>query len=207
MVLFYLNKSTMNNIVRIILYIVGITLLYLWISTMMGSCNDSNSLDDVVENETETSVIDAEEYFEEDEFESGQTIDLSEDDSFETDGTSTDYTALDEAIDKSFDESEATPKATTSQTAPRQSPKPKTQTQSNSSGKHMVIAGNFLQEANANKMVTKLKNMGYTAEKVVFNNSQYHSVLAVRSNNYSSVSNVSSELKRNGIDNYIKTQK
>lgn len=196
----------MNNIVRIILYIVGITLLYLWISTMMGSCNASNPVDDIVDAATETNIIDAEEYFEEDEFEGGQTIDLSEDDSFETDGTTTDYTALDEAIDKSFEEA-AAPKATTQKSTPKQSSQPASRSQSNSNGKHMVIAGNFLQEGNANKMVTKLKNMGYSAEKVVFNNSQYHSVLAARSNNYSSVSNVSNELKRNGIDNYIKTQK
>lgn len=192
----------MNNIVRIILYIVGITLLYLWISTAMEGCSKQKARDLAAAKEVSTEVVNAEEYFEDDEFEGGQTIDLSEDDSFETDGTTTDYTALDEAIDKTFEE--AAPKST-----PTSRPAQTTTStySSNGSGKHMVIAGNFLQEDNAEKMVRKLKNMGYSAEKVVFNYSQYHSVLAIRSNDYSSVSNVSSELKRNGIDNYIKTQK
>lgn len=193
----------MNNIVRIILYIVGITLLYLWISTAMEGCSKQKARDLAAQTEQDAEVVNAEEYFEDDEFEGGQTIDLSEDDSFETDGTTTDYTALDEAIDKTFEE--AAPQAAAPVSQPTQSVQ-KTY-RNTGSGKHMVIAGNFLQENNADKMVRKLKNMGYSAEKVVFNYSQYHSVLAIRSNDYSSVSNVSSELKRNGIDNYIKTQK
>lgn len=194
----------MNNIVRIILYIVGITLLYLWVSTAMEGCSKQKAKELAAEVETAKEVIDADQYFEEDEFEGGQTIDLSDDDSFETEGTTTDYTALDEAIDKTFEE--AAPKATPQKPAPKPA-QTTTRTSSNSSGKHMVIAGNFGQENNADKMVRKLINMGYSAEKVVFNNSQYHSVLAARSNDYSTVSNVSNELKRNGIDNYIKTQK
>ncbi len=191
----------MNNLVRIALYIVLITLLYLGVTTMMQSCGSSDptaDITDVVENAGDKVNVD--EYFEDDEFEDGETIDLSEDDSFDTEGSRTDYSALDDATD----EFEASDRRTY---APDKEVTPVYSSPSSSSGKHMVIAGNFLQSGNADKMVKKLSNMGYSAEKVVFDNSQYHSVLAVRSNDYSKVANVSSELKRSGVDNYIKTQK
>lgn len=192
----------MNNIVRIALYIILITLLYLGITTLMRSCGSNDTLGeitDTVENTAEK--VNAEEYFE-DEFESGETIDLSEDDSFDQGGSRTDYTALDDATD----EFESTPNDYAPDKDVVYTPKPTSST--SGSGRHMVIAGNFLQEGNASKMVRKLTNMGYNgAEKVVFDNSQYHSVIATRGNDYARVANVSSELKRNGIDNYIKTQK
>jgi len=191
----------MNNIVRIALYIVLITLLYLGVTTMMQSCGSSDptaDIRDAVENVGDKVNVD--EYFEDDEFEDGETIDLSEDDSFDTEGSRTDYSALDDATD----EFEASDRRTY---VPDKDVTPVYSSPASSSGRHMVIAGNFLQSTNADKMVRKLSNMGYSAEKVVFNNSQYHSVLAVRSNDYSRVANVSSELKRSGVDNYIKTQK
>ena len=71
----------------------------------------------------------------------------------------------------------------------------------------MVVAGNFLVEANAGNMVRKLNNLGYTAESVVFDESQYYTVLASRSDDYNQALSVSSQLKSRGIDNYVKSQK
>ena len=80
-------------------------------------------------------------------------------------------------------------------------------TYSSSDGKYMVVAGNFLVEANAGNMVRKLNNLGYTAESVVFDESQYYTVLASRSDDYNQALSVSSQLKSRGIDNYVKSQK
>lgn len=168
----------------------------------MQSCGESSDLTSgqsgVVDNTTESVNVD--EYFEDDEFVGGETIDLSADDSFDTEGSTTDYSALDNATDEFEPVSQPT-------YTPDKDITPVYSSPVSSTGRHMVIAGNFLQESNANKMVRKLSNMGYSAEKVVFDNSQYHSVLAARSNDYSRVATVSSELKQGGVDNYIKTQK
>ncbi len=80
-------------------------------------------------------------------------------------------------------------------------------TYSSADGKYMVVAGNFLVEANAGNMVRKLNNLGYTAESVVFDESQYYTVLASRSDDYNQALSVSSQLKSRGIDNYVKSQK
>ncbi len=201
----------MNKLLRIAIYIIIITLLYLWISTMFDSCGQTDLTDstqDLISNTEES--IDVEQYFEDDEFESGQTIDLSEDDTIYEEQSAEneeevveqtptlDYTELDEVENKTFEEEEYT----------RPSNNSTTRSTGLSSGRHMVIAGNFLMEANASSMVRRLQNLGYGgAERVVFDNSEYHSVLAIRTNNYATAADVSNELKRNGVDNYIKTRK
>jgi hypothetical protein len=50
--------------------------------------------------------------------------------------------------------------------------------------------------------------MGYNgAEWAVFDYSQYYTVVASRTNNYSEAESVSSALKGLGIDNYVHTKK
>ncbi len=74
-------------------------------------------------------------------------------------------------------------------------------------GAYMVMAGSYLLRENADKMVKKLKGMGYSnAEVVVFSQSQYHSVVAARYKSESSAYNASSELKRRGVDSFVKTR-
>jgi len=74
-------------------------------------------------------------------------------------------------------------------------------------GAYMVMAGSYLLRENADKMVKKLKGMGYSnAEVVVFSQSQYHSVIAARYKSESSAYNASSELKRRGVDSFVKTR-
>ena len=69
----------------------------------------------------------------------------------------------------------------------------------------MVIAGNYLVKTNANGMMKKLDNMGYPNSEVgVFDRSQYHTVIAYRSDSYSSALKVSNAIKRQGIDCYVK---
>jgi len=78
---------------------------------------------------------------------------------------------------------------------------------SNSSGQYMIIAGNYLVESNANEMAKKLQNMGYGgAEKVIFDASSYHTVIASRFSDYGKAVRTASDLKAKGIDCYVKKQ-
>lgn len=78
---------------------------------------------------------------------------------------------------------------------------------SNSSGQYMIIAGNYLVESNASEMAKKLRNMGYSgAEKVIFDASSYHTVIASRFSDYGKAVRTASDLKAKGIDCYVKKQ-
>ncbi len=75
---------------------------------------------------------------------------------------------------------------------------------SSSSAPFLVVAGNYLLEDNATAMVRKLREKGHNgAEKVIFDLSQYHTVIAGRFATQSAAKSVSTELKSAGIDNYI----
>lgn len=98
-------------------------------------------------------------------------------------------------------------KPATTYKEPKTTPAP-SKTYSTATGQYMVVAGNFLVEANAGNMVRKLNNLGYNgAESVIFDESQYYTVLASRSDDYNKALSVSSQLKSRGIDNYVKSQK
>jgi cell division protein FtsN len=72
-------------------------------------------------------------------------------------------------------------------------------------GSYMVMAGSYLLKENAEKMRSKLKSMGFSeAEIVVFPASEYHSVVAVRYSSESKAQSAASELKRKGIDSFVK---
>jgi cell division septation protein DedD len=74
-------------------------------------------------------------------------------------------------------------------------------------GKYLVMAGSYLLKENALKMVKKLRNMGYAnAELIVFTASEYHSVIAVRFSSEIKAQNAAAELKRKGVDSFVKIQ-
>ncbi len=74
-------------------------------------------------------------------------------------------------------------------------------------GSYMVMAGSYLLKENAEKMRTKLKSLGFSqAEIVVFPSSEYHSVVAVRYSSESKAQSAASELKRKGIDSFVKSR-
>jgi len=76
------------------------------------------------------------------------------------------------------------------------------------SGQYMVVAGNYLLENNADIMVKKLRSNGYNnAEKVVFDLSQYYTVVAGSYKSNSIANSISSELSAKGIDNYVLRRK
>lgn len=90
--------------------------------------------------------------------------------------------------------------------SPRSVPpsKPATTSGSSYTGDFMLIAGNYLVESNAESMVKKLKAQGYNkAEQVVFDLSQYYTVIAERFDSRSAADRASADLKRKGFDNYV----
>lgn len=75
-----------------------------------------------------------------------------------------------------------------------------------STGKYMVLAGNYLIEKNAEETARKLRRQGYKAEVVNFDNSKFYTVCAQRCNTRSAAVKISNALKSKGIDNYIHTK-
>ena len=73
-------------------------------------------------------------------------------------------------------------------------------------GKHLVIAGNFLEKANAEERVRQLKKLGYTqAEVVNFELSEYHTACAGRYDDLNEARRISRKIKEmHGIDTYVR---
>ncbi len=69
---------------------------------------------------------------------------------------------------------------------------------------YYVITGSFSEESNADNMVIELKDMGYSgAEKIVFDFSQYYSVISGKYDTESSARAKSLELKNKNINAYV----
>lgn len=68
----------------------------------------------------------------------------------------------------------------------------------------LVIAGSFSNEVNADRMVQKLKDMGYSdTQKVVFDFSQYYSVVTGKHDSEANARDMSLELKNKNINAYV----
>lgn len=79
---------------------------------------------------------------------------------------------------------------------------------SSATGKYLVVAGNYLVESNARAMVKKLKGMGFgSAEHLVFDQSQYYTVIASRSSSSSGAQSSAATLKAKGVPSYVHTQR
>jgi len=97
---------------------------------------------------------------------------------------------------------------TTSESSSYSNDTPASSSYSLNKGGFIVVAGNYLLENNASEMVRKLKSAGYNkAEKVVFDLSQYYTVVAGSYESRSLANSVSSELSGKGIDNYVLKRK
>ena len=69
---------------------------------------------------------------------------------------------------------------------------------------YMVIVGSFLVPNNADKRKQEIAQMGFDAEVVNFDLSQYHTVLAGRYNSYADAQAAVKKLKAKGVDAYAK---
>lgn len=177
----------MSRPVYTVLYSLFIITVFFTSAAIYQSCGKSKNKEILPENLSEKveNVADTytdETFFEEDE-ESPNETEEEPSDSYASDQTSP------ETNNSSFTPQEAT--------SPRVS-----------EGMYMVIAGNYLLENNADIMVNRLRSNGYNkSEKVVFDLSQYYTVLAGAYNSQSVASSISSELTAKGIDNYILRRK
>lgn len=203
----------MGRIAKIALYAVVILMLYLWISQLVKSCGNTTKAPNTAQT---TEILDQEVDFDENTTEEADDffenvddddIDVSEstddgDYSFEGEVVEEiDYSEL----DKEIDNDDTTDEVTTSNSGGSSSSS--TTFQASSSGSFLVIAGSYLIKDNANGMRNKLNNLGFSAEVAVFDLSEYHSVIAGRYRTYDEASEVSSKLKRQGIDSYVHRRK
>lgn len=73
-------------------------------------------------------------------------------------------------------------------------------------GNYLLITGNYSQEYNADAMVKKLKNMGFSkAESVVFEDSRYYTVIAGKYSSMSTANSAKADL--GGIDAYVQKKR
>lgn len=92
--------------------------------------------------------------------------------------------------------------------APEAIAKPSRNEGSSSSGSYIVVAGNYLVEDNANTMLQKLKKNGFNnAEKVVFDLSEFFTVVAGRYASQEAAAKTINNLKSKGIDAYLHRKK
>jgi len=102
----------------------------------------------------------------------------------------------------------AKPAETKTEAKPETKPatKPVAANTSSLAGKHLVIAGNFSQAANAEQRVQELKKAGYpNAEVIQFDMSQYHTVCAGRYDDVNEARRVAKKLRDyHKIDAYVR---
>ena len=214
----------MGRLVRIAIYSLIILVLYFWVTAWLKSYRKSKQLQQQEVVTADTLMRDSLALSESDSLQTTtdtlETGDAITNEQIVDDKVS--YPNLDkkiETVEKKAAEDKQT-KSTSSPPAQRPAKKPenvtepirdlspKTNTvQPGNDGSYMVMAGSYLLKANAEKMVKKLRSMGYTkAEVVVFPQSQYHSVVAARYSSQSAANNATADLKQRGIDSFVKTR-
>jgi cell division protein FtsN len=202
----------MRRIIRIAIYAAIILGLYFWVMTMMKGCDSPFALgkqtaeltDTMVEEPLDTMV-------------SGlDTTSITEDQMIDGELNYDNVDQKVKEIEKTVDvpavasgkvkNEKPTPKSTSIK--PTEKPKEVSKTPPPSeSGKYMVMAGSYLLRENADQMVKKLQKMGYNSAKVVvFSASQYHSVVAASYAADTKAQSVAAELKRKGIDSFVKSK-
>ncbi|MDX1410062.1 MAG: SPOR domain-containing protein, partial [Saprospiraceae bacterium] len=117
-----------------------------------------------------------------------------------TDNTDSGQTAAEQPTTS---EPASEPKAEETVTTP---PAPPASTAESPDGIHLVIAGNFLERANADKRARQLREKGFTnAEVVNFQLSQYHTVCAGRYHDLAEARRMAKKLKDyHSIDAYVR---
>jgi cell division protein FtsN len=201
----------MNNLIKYLLYVLVILLLVSWLITVGKSCGEptKEATDALVEtpaeernvlDEVEDSVSFAEELESIlDEEESGE----AKEEEAELDYSS--YDPKEEVVEekkpepKPVEKKEAAP-------APSPKPKPAPKAKATSSGSYMIIVGSYIDPNNADRQEAKVKSLGYPAETVVFDLSQYYTVLAGRYTTYDEAASTLKSLKSKGLDGYVKKQ-
>jgi hypothetical protein len=85
---------------------------------------------------------------------------------------------------------------------------PQEYSQATAAGDFMVLAGTFSVAENAQEMVRKLSDLGYTGASVEpFDRGKYSVVLVARFDSFSQASSLEKELKGKGIEAYVKRKR
>lgn len=188
----------MGRIIRVLIYATVIIALYLVVTTYVNSCQDksvSTSETGALVSETDTMT---------------DNLPLPVDSSFEA---NIDYHELDSEVAEieedmiKDDRSDQSGSEQNNGVNGGNEQNDFTQSQVASGGKYLVMAGSYLIRDNAESMMSNLIRMGFTtAEVVVFNNSQYHTVLAGRFNNEDKARQMVDQLRQKGIESYVKAR-
>lgn len=213
----------MGKIIQISIYSLLLILVFLFFGTILKSCGNNavDTISDTAEAATENIkkaggevVAKAESTIESvgEEFE-GDDIDFAD-----TKSESKTYTKEDvEEDDDSFVAEEApvynppedvvaNEKVEEKKAEPKKPAKQTSTASSGSGGNYLLITGNYSQETNANAMVKRLKNMGFSkAESVIFENSRYYTVIAGKYSSMSSANSAKADL--GSIDSYVQKKR
>jgi cell division septation protein DedD len=207
----------MSRVIKIVGYVVMLFVLYIGSTTVLESCKGAATGETVVEEgEGDEFASDDEiydEYFESDEATASEGIEVEEVSKSTADPESktTKQDAVDDYDEDFSFEANAKEKAKINKPSPKLASKPASKPAaqySSAGGDFLVVAGSYLIRDNAEKMVGKLKGLGYNgAEIVSFDESQYHSISAGRYSTYDAAGKVAKTLKNKGIDCYVHTRK
>ncbi len=178
----------MGRIIRVLIYSMTLIVLYFFVITYVNSCQkDNESQDDLL-----SELVQQSSELEND----SMVLDTSE-------STEVNYEELDNIVDGLEKKNKKNPIPSNSTT--------KTATQSTitngagDGGDYLVMAGSYLIKENAESMARKLKKLGLNnAEVVIFQNSEFHSVVAARYKNENNALTTMTELKSKGVDCYVK---
>lgn len=204
---FYIKFVFMGRFLKILFYIFLLTFVFIWFSTVIKSCNNPvPAVVQATEEAAETIAQEKDEFFEDGESD-GEVDNYDFDNSNETDEI--DYNEIDENLEKlDQQEAAATQPAQTNTSTSNNTQSYESSNSGSTSGRFLVITGSYLVKSNAQSMTSKLANMGYNnAEIVVFNDSQYNSVVAARYSSYETAVEEANALKRKGIDAYVHRRK
>jgi len=198
----------MSRLLKILLYAVVLFFLFLWLSSIVKSCGSETSTpttSTAVAEDTQEETYEEDDFFEDEESEDVNEENVYANESDESYEEQIDYTEIDKVVEEKLNDRESDPEYRSNQSTGNN--RNTNVSKGNSGGKYMVIAGSFLIEKNAENMRRRLNNLGYdNADLVVFDLSQYHSVVAARFSTYEAALKVSNELKRKGLDCYVHAQ-
>jgi len=198
---------------KVLWFSIGLLVCYFWISTVMQACSDNatrkamSSIDgdvgedeDVIFQADEDSGDDGYIISDEDDTDEDSDEEYDEENAKENPMTMVKQEDLASVEEKEEDFVEKSPER---KTVSRDIISETTYSSSENAS-FLVIAGSFSSEENANRMVNKLKNMGYNkAEKIVFDFSQYYSVVSGKHDSESDARSMSLELKNKNINAYV----
>jgi cell division septation protein DedD len=185
----------MNRLLSVLVAIFVLFLLYIWINHLMNS-PEASSPDN---QEQIASGEDNEDQYPLSNYSGKQHFTLkTEDDSVEA-------APIESEQEKDKEAAPEQPPAKKPEKV-KPEPTPRSQNADISQGEHLVIAGNFLDRANAQKRVDELKSFGYAnAEIVNFELSEYHTACAGRFANLPEARRIAKKIEdTHNIDTYVR---